>query len=129
MESYEATDLDNMSIDELRKWYYATVRDLLCVKGLNRKAVLLLLNEYGLKERLEQFTEDELRSNLETVANDIYDIRDNIICKMCHKGKIVVFEDREGYSVRCDYCKQENNCRCETKEQAISLWNKGIYKL
>lgn len=129
MEKYEVIDLDNMSIDELRKWYYATVRDILCVKGLNRKEVLLLLNECRLKERLEQFTEAELRINPEKVANDIYDIRDNIICKNCHKGILVVFEDRGGYSVRCDYCKQENNCRCEKKERAIGFLNRGIYKL
>lgn len=74
MEKYEVIDPDNMSMDELRKWYYAVVRDILCIKGLNRKEVLLLLNEYRLKERLEQFTEAELRINPETVANDIYDI-------------------------------------------------------
>lgn len=52
--------------------------------------------------------------------------KDSTICNRCHKGKIKVFEDCEGYSVKCDYCKAVNHCRCQTKEMAINFWVNGI---
>jgi len=105
------------------------VRDNLLLRGLSRKEVLLLLEEYKLKTRIEDMTPDQLQKPLVSIADEIYEMKDNIICHRCHCGKIKVFEDRGGYSVRCDYCKTTNYCRCSTEEMAIKFWNKGILRV
>lgn len=117
-DSYDVIDSEDMNAKEVIQFCYAAVRDNLLVRGLNRKEVLLLLEEYRLKEHLSQMPVVELQSSLEKIANEIFDNKDNVICKKCHSGKIKVFEDRGGYSVRCDCCKATNYCRCETKERA-----------
>lgn len=128
-DSYEVIEPDDVKKEEIIQFGYATVRDNLLVRGLNRKEVLLLLEEYRLKECLAKMTVEQLSGRLETIADEIYAIKDSIICNKCHKGKIKVFEDRGGYSVRCDYCNITNYCRCKTKEMAINFWLKGICRI
>lgn len=125
-DSYEVVDPDDVKAEEVLRFGYATIRDNLLVRGLSRKEVLLLLEEYRLKERLAKMTAEQLKGRLEIIADEIFAIKDSTICNNCHKGKIKVFEDRGGYSVRCDYCNTTNYCRCETKEMAIKFWNRGI---
>ena len=112
-----------------KQWFYATIRDNLLVRGLSRKEVLLLLEAYKLKKRIEDMTLDQLRKSPEKIADEIYEMKDNVICNICHCGKIKVFEDRGGYSVKCDYCKAANYCRCSTEEMAIRFWNKGLFRV
>lgn len=82
--------------------------------------------EMTLDEQIDS-TKQALASAIRLLKDDeIFSIKDSIICNNCHKGKIKVFEDRGGYSVRCDYCNTTNYCRCETKEMAIRFWNRGI---
>lgn len=128
-DSYEVIDPDDVNTEEVIRFFYSTVRDNLLVRGLNRKEVLLLLEEYRLKERLVKMTVEQLQDTFEKMADEIFAIKDSIICNECHEGKIEVFEDRGGYSVRCDCCNKTNHCRCETKEMAINFWIKGIYRL
>lgn len=93
------------------------------------KVGVFIVKRYRLKKRLSQMTIVELQSNLENIADEIFDNKDNVICNKCHSGIIKAFEDRGGYSVRCDYCKAANYCRCETKERAIEFWIKGIMRV
>ncbi len=121
-DSYEVIDLEDMSADEVIQFCY----DNLLVRGLDRKEVLLLLEEHRLKERLAKMTVEQLQGRLEKMTDEIFSIKDSIICNRCHNGKIKIFEDCGGYSVRCDCCKSVNHCRCETKERAINFWIRGI---
>lgn len=87
-DSYEVVDPDDVKAEEVLRFGYATIRDNLLVRGLSRKEVLLLLEEYRLKERLAKMTVEQLKGRLEKIADEIFDIKDSIICNNCHKGKI-----------------------------------------
>lgn len=128
-DSYEVIDSDDAKTEEVIQFCYTIVRDNLLFRGLTRKEVLLLLEEYRLRERLAKMTVEQLKGRLKIIADDIFAIKDRIICNKCHNGKIKVFEDHGGYSVRCDFCKSANYCRCKTKEMAINSWLKGIVRV
>lgn len=53
-------------------------------------------------------------------------VNKDTICNKCNKGVVRTFEDRGGYSARCDCCGAVNHCRCESRERAISFFQRGI---
>ena len=63
-DSYEVVDPDDVKVEEVFRFGYATIRDNLLVRGLSRKEVLLLLEEYRLKERLAKMTVEQLKGRL-----------------------------------------------------------------
>ncbi len=84
--AYDVLDPENMNREETLQYAYAAIRDNLFIRGLNRKEINLLLEEYNLKERLAKMSPEQLQGRLETIADDIFAIRDKLICNRCHQG-------------------------------------------